>query len=64
MVGKPDFYILTGESGKKAYEHICNAHPLETPQYTDEERKEFNIEFSKLIPEIVKNWNHLLETAK
>ena len=42
MVGKPDVYILTGENGKKAYEHICNARPAKTPQYTEEERKEFS----------------------
>lgn len=64
MIEKPDVYILTGESGKKAYEHICNAQPLENPQYSDDEREEFNIEFSKLIPEIIENWNKLLEPVK
>ncbi|MDY5122433.1 MAG: hypothetical protein SPE59_01350 [Treponema sp.] len=59
MVGKPDVYILTGENGKKAYDHICNAQPLEHPQYSDDERAEFNIKFSKLIPEIIENWNKL-----
>lgn len=64
MVGKPDVYILTGENGKKAYEHICNARPAKTPQYTEEERKEFNVEFSKFIPEIIENWDKVLEPAK
>ena len=55
---------MTGENGKKAYDHICNAQPLETPQYSDDERAEFNIEFSKLIPEIIENWSKLLEPVK
>ena len=64
MIGKPDVYILTGESGKKAYEHICNAHSSKTLQYTDKERKEFNVEFSKIIPEIIKNWDKVLKPAE
>lgn len=64
MVGKPDVFILTGENGEKAYNHICNAKPLEAPQYSDDERKEFNIEFSKLVPEIIENWNKLLEPVQ
>ena len=64
MVGKPDVYILTGESGNKAYDHICSAQPLKNPQYTEEERAEFNNEFSKLIPDIIENWNKLLEPVE
>ena len=52
------------ENGKKAYDHICNAQPLENPQYSDDERAKFNIEFSKLIPEIIENWNKLLKPVK
>lgn len=65
MVGKPDVFILHGTSGKKAYERICNAKPLKKPQYSSKEREEFNSKFSKLIPEIVANWNTVKsETAK
>ncbi len=58
MIGKPDVYILSGKSGEKAYNKICNAKPLSKPQYTTNERQSFNNAFGKLIPEIVTNWNH------
>ena len=57
MVGKPDVFILSGNSGKLAYEKICNAKPLLTPQSTKTERDDFNRTFSKRIPDIIKNWN-------
>lgn len=57
MVGKPDIFILSGNSGKLAYEKICSAKPLLAPQYTKTERDDFNRTFSKRIPDIIKNWN-------
>ena len=56
MVGKPDVFILTGDSGKKAYNKICNAKPLNTPQYSPREREDFNSRFAAYLPEIIKNW--------
>ena len=43
MIGKPDVFILSGKSGKEAYNRICNAMPLST----------------KCIPDIINNWNNL-----
>ena len=59
MVGKPDIFILSGNSGKIAYDKICSAKPLSTPQYTKTERDNFNKTFSKRIPDIIKTWNDL-----
>ena len=38
----------------KVYEDILNAKPLETPLYSVSESKAFENEFSKIIPEIIK----------
>lgn len=59
MVGKPDVYILSGKSGKEAFNKICNAKPLAAPQYSKKERDTFNKDFLKWIPDIISNWNTL-----
>ena len=64
MVGKPDVFILTGDNGRLAYEKICNAKPLKSPQYTKSERDDFNSRFAAYIPEIKKNWNKLTASDK
>ena len=57
MVGKPDVFILTGDSGKRAYNKRCNAKPLKSPQYSIRERDEFNSRFAAYLPEIINSWN-------
>lgn len=59
MIGKLDVFILSGKSGKEAYNRICNAKPLSTPQYSKKERDTFNKNFLKCIPDIINNWNNL-----
>ncbi|MBO4630276.1 MAG: hypothetical protein J5687_10035 [Treponema sp.] len=64
MVGKPDVYILTGKSGQMAYEKICNAKPLKTPQYSKSVRDDFNTRFAAYLPEIKKNWDIIVASNK
>lgn len=54
MDRKPEFYILSGKSGQEAYEHICNAKPLEKPLYSKEESKKFESILAPHLTEIIK----------
>lgn len=54
MNGKPELYVLSGKSGQKAYEHICNAKPLSKPLYSKEKSEKFESILAPHVAEIIK----------
>lgn len=57
MINKPDFFLLTGKSGRLVIDKIHSARPSSAFQYTKKEKKAFENQFSKYIPDIIDNWN-------
>lgn len=54
MNGKPDLFVLSGKGGQKAYEHICNAKPLEKPLYTKADANKFESVLAPYIPDLIR----------
>ena len=56
MNAKPECFVLSGTWGKKVYDDIMNAKPLNKPLFTKSDSQKFNEAFAKIVPEIMSNY--------